>query len=199
MEEKVQEKEEIKSHEEKKKKEHKKENHASCDEKECHCKHANHEENFVEMDVYKKLEEKNKELENALLKAKADEINYRKRKDEEVSRMMKYCNEDIILELLSTIDNFERAIQMDDENLEDEVSKFLSGIKMIYNSMLQALEKYGVKAIDAFHQPFDPTYHQAVMTEKVDGMDAGMVVEVLQQGYLLFDKVIRHAMVKVSE
>lgn len=195
MKEEIKETEEIKNSENKKKKE--KQHQENCKHTDCHCK--NKHQDKQEDEAYKELEQKNKELENALLKAKADEINYRRRKDEEVSRMMKYCNEDIILELLPTIDNFERAIKMDDDNLEDEVSKFLEGFKMIYNNMIKTLEKYGVKAIDETEKPFDPTYHQAVMKEKVEGKESGIVIEVLQKGYLLLDKVIRPAMVKVSE
>ena len=113
--------------------------------------------------------------------------------------MLKYSSEDIVKELLPIIDNFERAINMDDNNLEDEVSKFLAGFKMIYCKLIAILEKNGVKAIDGNNKPFDPTYHQAVMSETRDGIEAGIILEVLQKGYLLKDKVIRPAMVKVSE
>ena len=140
-----------------------------------------------------------KELETKALASQAEMINYRRRKDEEMARMLKYANEDMVTELLQTIDNFERAIKMDDNNLEDEVSKFLAGFKMIYCNLVNVLEKFEVKAIDGNNKEFDPTYHQSVMTEKVDGVESGMVVEVLQKGYLLKDKVIRPAMVKVSE
>ena len=145
------------------------------------------------------LKEINKKLEQDVLIAKADLINYRKRKDEEVIRMLKYSNEDLVKEMLTVIDSLERAIDMDDDNLEDEVSKFLSGFKLIYCNLINILEKYGVKAIDGFNKPFDPTYHQAVMTEKREGVEPGMVLDVLQKGYLLKDKVIRPAMVRVSE
>ena len=101
--------------------------------------------------------------------------------------------------MLPIIDGLERAINMDDDNLEDEVSKFLSGIKMLYCNLISVLEKYGVKAIDGSNKPFDPAYHQAVMTEKKDDVESGFIIEVLQKGYLLKDKVIRPAMVKVSE
>ena len=107
--------------------------------------------------------------------------------------------EDLVEEILPTLDNFERAIKLDDTNLTDELSKFLEGFKLIYCHLTNALEKYGVKAIDGNNKPFDPTYHNAVMVEKVEGVKPGMVVEVLQKGYLLKDKVIRTAMVKVSE
>lgn len=145
------------------------------------------------------LQNKIKDLEEKILASKADLINYRKRKDEEVSYMLKYANEDIVKELLPTIDNFERAIGLDDDNLEDELSKFLSGFKMIYCHLVKTLEEYGVKAIDGNNKAFDPTYHEAVMTEAREGVEPGMVLEVLQKGYLLKDKVIRAAMVKVSE
>lgn len=137
-------------------------------------------------------------LENELLKSKADNINYRKRKDEEISRMLKYKDEEIVSDMLTIIDTFESAIKMDDNNLTDEVSKFLSGFKMIYANLISILEKYEVKAIDGNNKPFDPAYHQAVMTESCD-MEPGMVIEVLRKGYILKDKVLRPAMVKVSE
>ena len=146
----------------------------------------------------KELEEKIKELEEKSLREKAEMINYRKRKDEDVMRMLKYKDEDLVLEMLPVIDNFESAIKMDDDNLEDEVSKFLQGFKMIYGNLLGILEKYEVKPIDGNNKPFDPAYHQAVLTEKCD-MEPGMVIEVLRKGYILKDKVLRPAMVKVSE
>lgn len=147
----------------------------------------------------KKLEEEVKALEQKVLMKDADLINYRRRKDEEVSRMLKYSNEEIVKEILPALDNFERAINMDDDNLEDEVSKFLAGFKMIYCHLKEALEKYEVIAIDGANKPFDPTYHQAVLTEKREDLEPGTVIEVMQKGYLLKDKVIRPAMVRVSE
>ena len=160
--------------------------------KEKKCKKDKHLEKLNE--AYNKISE----LEDSLLRSKADFINYRKRLEEEQTRLFKYCNEDLVMEILPIIDSLERAINMDDNNLEDEVSKFLSGFKMIYCNLISVLNKYGVKAIDGNNKPFDPAFHQAVMTEASD-MESGMVIEVLQKGYLLKDKVIRPAMVKVSE
>lgn len=181
------------------------ENHDHC----CHNDEPNEKKHKHKKDKHgdikkleqekQELEEKNKDLENKLLQSKADFINYRKRKDEEVSKMLKYASEDMIKEMLSTIDNFERAIALDDENLEDELSKFLEGFKMIYCNLKAVLEKYEVKAIDGNNKPFDPAYHQAVMTASVEGMEPGMVIEVLQKGYVYKDRVIRPAMVRVSE
>ena len=140
-----------------------------------------------------------KTLEDSLLRSQAELLNYRKRKDDEVVRMLKYSNEDLVKEILPVLDNFERAINMDDDNLDDEVSKFLEGFKMIYCHLKETLEKYEVVAIDGANKPFDPTYHQAVLTEKREDFEPGMVIEVMQKGYLLKDKVIRPAMVRVSE
>lgn len=139
------------------------------------------------------------EAEEKALRYQAELINYRKRKDEETEKKLKYANEDLILEILPVLDNFERAIKMDDDNLEDEVSQFLSGMKMVYASLTKAIEKFGAKEIDALGKPFDATYHQAVMTEEVKDKDKDIVLEVYQKGYILKDKVIRPAMVKVNK
>lgn len=145
----------------------------SCDEcncDDCECEECSCEDVVKEINELNKtvseLEGKLKEAEENILKEKAETINYRKRKDEEVSKMLKYCNEDLVEEILPTLDNFERAIKLDDTNLTDELSKFLEGFKLIYCHLTNALEKYGVKAIDGSNKPFDPTYHNAVMVEK---------------------------------
>lgn len=162
----------------------------NCDESKCNCNEECHcEENILKI----------KELEEALLRLKADNINYRKRKDEEVSKMLKFASEDMVKDILPIVDNFERAIKLDDNDLTDELSKFLAGFKMIYCHLVETLEKYEVKAIDGINKEFDPNFHQGVLTEKVEGVNPGMVVEVMQKGYMFKDKVIRPAMVKVSE
>jgi len=140
-----------------------------------------------------------KEAEEKALRAHAELINYRKRKDEEIERMLKYSNEDIVLEILPILDNFERAIKMDDDNLDDEVSKFLQGMKMVYASLVKVLEKYEVKEIESLGKTFDAKYHQAVMTDSVEDKEKEIITEVYQKGYMLKDKVIRPAMVKVNK
>ncbi len=148
------------------------------------------------------VEEMNKkvtEAEEKALRAQAELINYRKRKDEETEKRLKYANEDLILEILPVLDNFERAIKMDDDNLEDEVSQFLQGIKMVYAGLTKALEKYGVKEIEALGKEFNANYHQAVMTESIDDKEKDIILEVYQKGYMLKDKLLRPAMVKVNK
>jgi len=134
-----------------------------------------------------------------LLRNSAELINFKRRKELEVSTMLKYANEDFIVELLSVIDNFERAIKLDDNDLSDEVSKFLSGFKMIFGNLNSILKKFEVKEIEALGVEFNPNFHQAVLMEHDDAKPSGVVLEVLQKGYVYKDKVIRPSMVKVNE
>lgn len=145
------------------------------------------------------LKKKNEELLNKVLYSQAEFANYKKRKELETSNMIKYSNMDIVLEILPVVDNFERAIKLDDSNLNDELSKFLEGFKMIYTNLVSILKKFEVSEIDCLNKDFDANYHQALMTVKVEGVEPGVVVEVLQKGYMLKDKMIRPALVKVSE
>ena len=154
----------------------------------------------------KHLEEENHKLKNDLkessekvLRLAAEMQNYKKRNEIEKSNMLKYANEDLAKSLLPILDNFERAIRLDDNDLSDEVSKFLSGFKMIYGSFVNALNNIEVKEIECDGLEFDPVYHQAVLTEKDETKPSGVILEVLQKGYMYKDKVIRPAMVKVNE
>ena len=145
------------------------------------------------------LEEEKKHLEEKILYHQAELINYRKRKDEEVSNLLKYANQDLILELLPVLDNFERAIQLDDDDLSDELSKFLVGFKMMYSHLVELLKQYGVEEIPALGLPFDPNFHEALMTSSEKNQDDGVVLEVLLKGYKLKDRVIRPASVRVNK
>ena len=191
--------EEKKVHEEHKEHEHPKKHHKHHGPHDEHCKCHDYQECKCHEHHESPHDKRIKELEDELLRSKAEFINYRKRLEDEQVRLLKFCNEDLIKETLPILDNFERAISMDDTNLDDEVSKFLSGFKMIYCNFVNVLKNYGVIEIDGNNKPFDPVYHEAIMTEKRDGVEAGMVLEVLQKGYILKGKVIRPAMVKVSE
>lgn len=180
-----------------KKKDELKENNCECS------KEDNKEEKKCECDKNKELidslNNKVKNLEEALLRNQAELANYKRRNSEEMDRILKYKNEDILSEFLPIMDNFERAIKMDDNDLSDEVSKFLEGFKIIYTNTLGLLNKFDVKEVEANGVEFDPTYHHAVLTEKDESKPEGVVLEVLQKGYIYKDKVIRPAMVKVNE
>ena len=134
-----------------------------------------------------------------VMRTQAEMMNFKRRKEEETSSMLKYANEDVLKSLLPIVDNFERAIKLDDNDLSDEVSKFLSGFKMIYTSVIEVLNKFEVKEIIAEGVEFDPKVHQAVLMEHDEAKPSGVVLEVLQKGYMFKDRVIRPAMVKVNE
>ena len=134
------------------------------------------------------LNTKIKVLEDKLLYKDAELINYRKRKDEEVSSMLKYSNLELILQILPVVDDLERAIKIDDNNLSDELSKFLEGFKMIYGKLILILNAFNVKEIEALGKSFDPTYHQAVITDSNSAKDNKVVIDVLQKGKIYIDK-----------
>lgn len=176
-------------------------NKENKEKKECNCKNKKDKKSGFKKNS-KEIEELNNKilgLQDMLLRNQAELQNYKRRKDEEVDRILKYKDEDIIKEFLPIMDNFERAIKMDDNDLSDEVSKFLSGFKIIYTNTLSMLEKFQVKEISAEGVEFDPEYHHAVLTEHDDNKPEGVVLEVLQKGYMYKDRVIRPAMVKVNE
>lgn len=133
------------------------------------------------------------------MRIQAEMINFKRRKEEELSTYLKYAGEDLIKELLPVVDNFERAIKMDSQDLSDEVGRFLSGFKMIYGNLIDILNNAEVHEIEASGIEFNPQYHQAVLTEKDENKPSGVILEVLQKGYIYKDKVIRPAMVKVNE
>ncbi len=170
-------------------------------------KNENNQKHVDKKNFFKKKEDEEKKKlieENALLKDKylrtqAEMQNMRRRMEEEKANLLKYEGEDLIVKLLPTLDNFERAIKMDDTNLEDEISKFLEGFKMIYGNLSSTLQDFEVIAMDILNKPFDPELMDAVLVEEVKGVEPNTVVDVLQKGYTYKGKVIRHAMVKVSK
>ena len=163
-----------------------------CNEEVCGCQNQ-------DTDTSELLSKRINELNEALLRSQAELINYKKRKDEETARILKYAEKDILEGFLPILDNFERAISMDDNNFGDETSKFLEGFRMVYNQTRALLEKFEVKEIDCLGKEFDPSYEQAVVVEKDETKESGVVLEVLQKGYMYKDRVLRIAMVKVNE
>ena len=140
------------------------------------------------------------ELEKAndrYLRLQAEYANFRRRTDEEKTKIYRLGNERLIVELLPILDNFGRAM----ENMaENDVSKsYLEGVEMIRKSFLQVLEKEGLECIEACGKNFDPESHHAVLTEESEDKTPGIILEELQKGYKLKDKMIRPTMVKVSK
>ena len=153
----------------------------------------------VDNDELNKLKQNIIDLENKVKYSQAELINYRKRKDEETAGLLKFANQDLILELIQISDNFERAIKLDDTNLNDELSKFLDGFKMIYSHLTEALKKFGVEEIPTVGTTFDPNVHEALMTKSDPTKANEEVLECLLKGYTLKGKVIRAAKVVVNK
>lgn len=144
-----------------------------------------------------KLKEELAASKNAYFKAYADAENLKKRLQGEADNVRKYRIQGFATEVLPVIDNLERAldVKVDDPN----VKNYAKGFEMIYQQLVHILEMEGVKEIEAQDKPFDPNFHQALMQEAKEGVEPGMVIEVLQKGYMLKDRVLRATLVKVSE
>jgi len=149
-----------------------------------------------EMNPLLAMKQEIEQLNDKYLRITAEYQNYRKRVEKEKSDIFKFGTEKVMTELLTIMDNFERALAASDEDNVD--SKVLDGIKMIKKTFDDFFDRNGVKKIDAVNQPFDPIKHHAVMTVEGDADQNEIVLEVFQDGYVLNDKVIRPSMVKVA-
>ena len=127
------------------------------------------------LDQIKQLQSDNQALVDKVKLTQAELVNYRKRKDEETANMLKFANQDLITELINVVDNFERAIKLDDNDLTDELSKFLDGFKMMYADLMEILKKFGVEEINRVGEVFDPSQEQALMTDSIEEMDDDVV------------------------
>ena len=132
------------------------------------------------------------------MRLQADFANFKKRTAGEKLQISEVVKMEVLQNVLPVVDNFERALQVPQDKLTDDLKSFVDGYEMIYKQLMTVLEKEGVVKIDAVGKPFDPNYHQAVMRVASDEYDNDVVVEVLQEGYLLGDKTLRPAMVKVA-
>jgi len=137
----------------------------------------------------------NLELKEKVLRITAEMQNMRRRFDLDLANAYKYDGMDMVERILPVIDNFERALNTKIEGAE----KFLSGFKMIYDNLIEILKSKGVAEIDALNKPFDPSIMNGVATEINNDVEEGTVLDVLQKGYMYNDKILRPAMVKVSE
>jgi len=154
------------------------------------------EEKTPEM-IIEELNEEIKTLKNELLKQHADLENTRKRLEKERITERKYAGMSFAKALITPMDNFDLALGhiTDDE----AIKQFAQGFEMIKNQLLKLLEDEGVSEIDSLNEEYDPNFHQAIMTEKIEGTDSNKVIDVLQKGYMFKDRLIRPAIVKISE
>lgn len=142
------------------------------------------------------LKEQVEESENKYLKLYAEFENFKRRNRQEAELNSKYKDQKFAENLLPVLDNLERALAID--GTDESFIALNKGVEMVYKNLVETLEKHDIKAIEALNQPFDPNFHQAVMTEASDS-ESDIVIEEFQKGYILKDRVIRPTMVKVSE
>ena len=137
------------------------------------------------------------DLQSKVMYGQAELINYRKRQEERVEDLLKYKNEDLLLDLTNMIDNLKRAASVKAES--EESKKIQTGIVMVINQFNEILKKYGVVEIEALGYPFDANYMEAMMIDNDDTKPDEMVTEVLIPGYKYKDRVLKHAVVKVNK
>ncbi len=131
------------------------------------------------------------------LRLSAEFENYKKRTQREINDFKKFANESIFRQLLSVVDNLERAISAAQENSAE--SALFEGVKLTHKDIVKLFETFNVTSVKADNEPFDPNFHQAVTQEENDEFPDNTVTKVLQKGYLLSDRLIRPAMVIVSK
>jgi molecular chaperone GrpE len=139
------------------------------------------------------------DLKDKWLRASADFDNYRKRINKEKAEWREFAQEEIIAELLPVIDNFDRALAAMLTSIPNEHTAFAEGMQLVHKHFVDILAKHQVIAIECVGKPFDPHFHEAVMTVPTSEYPEDTVVEEIQKGYMHHDKVIRPSMVKVSK
>ncbi|WP_036728549.1 nucleotide exchange factor GrpE [Peptoniphilus mikwangii] len=133
-------------------------------------------------------------IKDQFLRLQADFANYKRRTEVERKEYIELGTKKVMLELIQIVDNFERAIES-----KGEKDTFFDGVELIYKQLMELLEKNGVTEMNSLNEKFDPNLHHAVLIEQKDGIEEGIVIEVLQKGYMIGEKVLRSAMVKVSK
>jgi molecular chaperone GrpE len=148
-----------------------------------------------------KFEAKEKEAEenyDRLLRLSAEFENYKKRSSREIEEFRKFANQSLIKEMLTVVDNLELA--MNSTNGQKAIDKdLLQGLEMTHREILKVFEKFNVKPIDAKGQPFDPTFHEAVMQEETNDHAKNTVINEMQRGYMIHDRLLRPSMVVVAK
>lgn len=141
--------------------------------------------------------ERNRELEDKLLRMAAEQDNFRKRMQRERETALKYAEETILRELLPSLDNLERAVEQC--KCTADAGAILAGVEMTSKGLLNTLEKFGIKPLSGEGQPFDPNFHEAVAMEASAEVPENQILQEYQKGYMFKDRLIRAAKVVVSK
>ncbi|MEG0918511.1 MAG: nucleotide exchange factor GrpE [Anaerovoracaceae bacterium] len=147
-----------------------------------------------ETEQSEELSKEDEDLNTKYLRLMADFQNFKRRAEKQRSDIHAYANEKIATDLLTVLDNFERALEHEATGAE----AFKEGMELIFTQLKDVLKASGVHEIEAEEAQFDPNFHNAVMMEDTDAVSSGYISAVLQKGYTLNGKVIRPSMVKVA-
>ena len=153
-----------------------------------------------EEETVDEAEELRKQLEaeqNKYLRLLADYDNFKRRTQIDKDLANKFRSQSLLSDILPVLDNFERALSL--QTTSEESASVMKGVEMVQKSLIEAVSREGLEEIKAVGEPFDPNFHQAVMQEKDDSAEPGIVLQELQKGYILKGRVLRPAMVKVNE
>jgi len=143
------------------------------------------------------VEQEAKEAHDRFLRVSAEFENYKKRSVREMDEFRKFANESLIREMLTVVDNLERALNSTNNDNQAN-SHIAEGVGMTLKEILKVFEKFYVKPIEALGKPFDPNFHQAAMREETNERPENTVLNELEKGYMIHDRLLRPAMVVVS-
>ncbi|MGA0411502.1 MAG: nucleotide exchange factor GrpE [Candidatus Puniceispirillales bacterium] len=153
-------------------------------------------------EIVLELEQKVVDLKDQLMRSLADGENLRKRTQKDVEHAKKYSHISFIKELVSSVDNLQRALQSipeDTSSLPEPIKNLIVGLEIVEKEVISTLEKHNVKQINPLGEKFDYNFHQAMFEVVTNESDPGTVVEVSQKGYLLYDRLVRPAMVGIAK
>lgn len=143
------------------------------------------------------VEQEAKEAHDRFLRVSAEFENYKKRSAREMDEFRKFANESLLREMLTVVDNLERALNSSNNDNQAN-SHIAEGVDMTLKEILKVFEKFNVKPIEALGKPFDPNFHQAAMREETNERPENTVLNELEKGYMIHDRLLRPAMVVVS-
>jgi molecular chaperone GrpE len=153
-------------------------------------------------EIVLELEQKIVDLKDQLMRSLADGENLRKRTQKDIEHAKKYSHISFIKELVSSVDNLQRALQSipeDTSSLPEPIKNLIIGLEIVEKEVISTLEKHNVKQINPLGEKFDYNFHQAMFEVATNESDPGTVVEVSQKGYLLYDRLVRPAMVGIAK
>ena len=162
----------------------------------------NENEDILIEDIVEKQNKEIQELKEQLLRSLADSENLRKRTSKEIADAKRYSHISFVRDLVSSVDNLQRALQAvpeDKSQLSEPVKNLIIGLEIVEKEIINTFEKHNLKEISPLHEKFDYNLHQAMFEVPTTEKDPGYIVEVSQKGYLLHDRLVRPAMVGISK